>query len=103
MSREMYLYSWKRDQYNYDIVIQLDPDTGKSIVGVRKCDKLMATNDRIKTIEKAFIYTVKKYIKSCNGMKFKDAKNVIVGKKSFIDMCDTFGNVLMEASTGKKQ
>lgn len=102
IKKEMYLYSWSRDEFNYDIVITLD-DSGRSIVRVQKCDKLLATNERIELLEKEFIKVVKKYIALCRGMKFKDAKDKIVGKKSFVEMCDAFGNALVDKATGGRR
>lgn len=100
--KELYLFSWRRDEFSYDVVVGLVPDSGKSIVRVQKCYKLMATSDRIEAMEKAFIYTVKKYIQSCHGMKFKDAKIKLSNNKLFIEMCDVFGNKLIELNTGRK-
>ncbi len=103
MQKEMYLYSWSRDEFNYDIVVRLDKNTGKTLVGVRKCDKLMATNERIEDIEKSFLCIVKKYIRLCRGMKLKDAKAKITGMDSFIAVCDMFGNKLVKISTGGRR
>lgn len=100
--KDMYLYSWSRDEFNYDIVVSLDDD-GRSLVRIQKCDKLLATNERIQDMEKAFIYTIKKYIKLCRGMKFKDTKVKISGMDSFRAMCDVFGNKLVKISTGGRR
>lgn len=100
--KNMYLYSWSREEFNYDVVISL-ADDGRSIVRVQKCDKLLATNERIELLEKEFIKVVKKYIALCRGMKFRDAKEKIVSKKSFVEMCDTFGNALVDKATGGRR
>ena len=103
MIKSTYLYSWNREEFNYDLLIFKDDVTGKTRAKIQKCDKLMGSNNEIEMYEREFMKAVNMWIAACRGMTWKDAKNKITSNKTFIKMCSAFGDRLVSLNTGGRR